>query len=52
MHKLGIVGLGLSMIAVGLWLILASSAVHAKSDTGYLGMGEWRTTISEPDDAC
>ena len=44
--------IGLGMLALGVWLIVASPTVQAKSDAGYLGMGEWRTVTTEPDNAC
>lgn len=52
MFKVTKIVFGLGMLAFGLWLILAAPSANAKSDTGYLGMGEWRTVISEPDDVC
>lgn len=42
----------LSTIILGLWLVMASAPIQAKNDTGYLGMGEWRPAVSEPDDVC
>ncbi|MDH5611297.1 MAG: hypothetical protein OEY66_02415 [Gammaproteobacteria bacterium] len=35
----------LSMIAISLWLTLASTSIQASSDTGFLGMGGWRPTV-------
>jgi hypothetical protein len=52
MQKVSVVAVGLGMIAVGLLLILLSSTVQAKNDTGYLGMGEWRPTVTEAEDTC
>jgi hypothetical protein len=52
MYKVSKIAIGLSMLAVGLWLVLASPVAQAKNDTGYLGMGDWRPTVTEPDDVC
>ena len=52
MRRLSLIAFSLTMLAFGLWLVMAIPTVQAKSDTGYLGMGEWRPTISEPDDVC
>lgn len=52
MYMLTKISIGLGMIMIGLWLLSNATVVQAKSDTGYLGMGEWRTVISQDEDAC
>ena len=45
----------LSMFAISLWLVLATSSIQASGDTSYLGMSGLSSTVvtvSDVDDPC